>query len=158
MKQNNVSPSAEPLALTTLRKATLTLDSSLVSVDDDGLQEFIGNVVLVLSFDGLDNIFSLFTNALCESVYGDLDSFPSLIAVHGIVATNYSREFTVLFFLDEFEEILGVAGCRARCGVTTVTKEVDIRVRNADFFRSLEKRVEVVDVGVDTAVRDLAKD
>ena len=52
-------------------------------------------------------------------------------------------------------KILGVAGSRTRGSVTPVTKEVDICVGDFLFLRGLKESLEMMDVRVDTAVRNL---
>ena len=134
---------------------TRTLDPTLIPVDDDGFQEFIGHILLVVLLDGRDDILTLLALALDETIDSDLDALPTLVTVHRVVAANNGGDLAILLLLQELLELLCVAGGRARSGIATVAEKVDINVGNLLLLRCLEEGEEVADVGVDTAVGDL---
>ena len=86
---------------------------------------------------------------------GNLDTFPSLVMVHGIIPSDDDSKFTVILRLEELEQLFGIPLGRSGCGVATVAKEVNIGVRYALLFCGLEEGYGMTNVGVDTAVRDL---
>lgn len=92
-----------------------------------------------------------------EPIYGNLDALPTLIAVHGIVSPDNGGELTVFFFLDEVEEVLAVTGSGTGGGVAPIAEEVDIGMGYPELFSGFEKGIEVSDVRVDAAVRDLGR-
>ena len=137
------------------RTCVLTLDTTLVTVDDDGLQELVGLVLLVALLDSLDDILALLALTLDKALDSDLDALPTLVTVHRVVAADDSRDLAVLLLLEELEQVLRVAGSRAGRGVATVTEEVDENVWDALLLGGLKESLEVVDVRVDTTVGDL---
>lgn len=134
-----------------------TLDTRLVAADDDGLQELVGLVLFVAVLDCGDRVLALLTLAVDETVDGDLDALPALVAVHGVVPPDDGRDLADVLLVDEGEEVLEVPGGGAGRGIATVAEEVDVDVLEADLFRGLEEGVEVGDVGVDAAVGYLEK-
>lgn len=89
-----------------------TLYSALIAINDNRLQELIRHVLLVVSFDGLDDAvlatLDLLTLTLDQTIDSDLNPLPSLIAVHGVVPPDYRRDFAVTELLGEVEELLRV--------------------------------------------------
>lgn len=134
-----VSRSASPSSWRTKRHGTF--DSSFSTIGDDGLQELIGKVLLIVGLDGfndgtLDFTIDSLTNTIDETVYSDLDSLPSLITVHGIVPSDDRRDLTVVLLLHEIDELLSVSSSRTGSSVTSVTEEVNVNVGDTDFFGS----------------------
>lgn len=68
----------------------LTLDPGVFRARDDGLDEFIRNVLCIPIFDSLDEIraINFVSFALRQSIYGNLDPIPSLVSVHGVVSSS----------------------------------------------------------------------
>lgn len=132
-----------------------TLDTALIPINDEGFQKFIGLVLLVLRFDGLDGIINCLTLTTYKAVYSDLDSLPSLVTIHGVISSYNSGKLTILFLLQEFKEVLGIFRRRTRCGITTITKEVNIDMRNALLLGSLQEGVKVSYMRVNTPIRYL---
>jgi hypothetical protein len=132
-----------------------TFDPSFVATDDNWLQELVRLILLISLLDGGDRILGCFALTLDQTLGSDLDSLPSLITVHGIVPADDGNEFSDLLLLDEVEEFLCIlCGGTGSC-VTTIAKEVDVDMWNFELFRGLEKCEEVVDVGMNTTIRDL---
>lgn len=122
----------------------LTFDPRLLRVTKDNrLQELIGLVLLILLFNSLDNIVGLLSLTLHQTINGDLDALPSLVSVHSVVPPNDRRDLSVFFLGDEIQQILNVACGRAGGSVTSVTEEVDVNVRDANFLGCLKKSVKV---------------
>ena len=158
MKKKRVSPSAWEvswLAHGARKHRARTLDPAGVAVDDDRLQELVRLVLRVLLLNRLHWVFALLPFALDETVDRDLDTLPTLVTVHGVVATNDGGDLAVFLLLQEGEEVLRVSRGGAGGCVATVAEKVDIDVGDFLLLRGLEERVEVVDVGVYTTVRDL---
>lgn len=103
----------------------------------------------------LDGVRGLLALTADKSIDSNLDTLPTLIAIHGIVATADSSNLAVIDRLGLLNQLLHVAGSRAGGGVTTVAKEVDVHLGNLSCLGSIQKRVEVVLVAVDSTVRDL---
>jgi len=103
----------------------------------------------------LHGVGGLLALAADETVDGDLDTLPTLIAIHGIVTTADGGNSTEVNRLGLLEELLHVAGSRAGGGVTTITEEVDVDLRDLGFLGGIQKCKEVVDVTVDSTVGDL---
>ena len=137
------------------RTCVLTLDTTLVTVDDDGLQKLVGLVLLVAFLNGFYNIFALLALALDETVDGDLDALPAFVAVHRVVAADDGRDRAILLLLEECGEVARVPGGRARRSVAPVAEEVDVDVWDALLLGRLEESLQVVDVRVDTTIRNL---
>ena len=83
-------------------KRVPTLDSALVTVEDDRLQELVGFVLLVTFLNSIDDVVCLLAFALNETVDCDLDTLPALIAVHCVVTADDGRDLTDLLLLNEF--------------------------------------------------------
>ena len=83
---------------------TRTLDPTLIPVDDDGFQEFIGHILLVVLLDGRDDILTLLALALDQAVHCDLDALPALVPVHRVIATDDRRDFPDALLLDEVKK------------------------------------------------------
>lgn len=135
---------------------TPTSDSRLLSVtENDGFQELVCFVLLVLCIDGLDNVVRLLTLTLDQTVNSDLYPLPPFVSVHGIVTTNNGGNLAILLLGNKVEKLLHVYHCRPRSGVATVAEEVDIDMWDANFLGGLKESVEVGDVRVNTAIGDL---
>jgi len=115
-----------------------TLDASLVAIDDNWLEEFIRHVLVVTLLDGGDGVFALRALAPHEPIHRDLYALPALVAVHRVVAPDYSRERPVLLLCHEIEQVLAVARGRARRGVAAVADEVHVGVWDTLLLRGLE--------------------
>ncbi|KAG9527173.1 phosphoglycerate mutase 2, partial [Aureobasidium melanogenum] len=136
------------------RKSGHTLDSAVLAVDNDGLEELVGLALLVAGLDGLDGVGRLLALALDNAVHGLLDAVPALVTVHGVVTTDNSGDLAEAELVGVVEDGLHMAGARLGVGVTAVAEEVDVDLGHADLLGDLEQSEEVVDVRVDTAIRD----
>ena len=131
-------------------------DAPVVTIDNDGLQEFVGFLVVVPLLDCLEDVCGLFTYAINKAFDSNFDALPTLVTIHGIVAADYSSQFTVRFFLHKQKQIFGVALRRRGSGVTSVTKEVNISVGDTRFLGCLEEGFEMADMRVNTSIRNLS--
>ena len=132
-----------------------TLDPSLITTDDNWLEELVRFILLVSLLDCSDRVLRCFALTVYQTLGGDLDPLPSLVTIHGIVPANDGDELPNFLLLDEVEEFLRVLGGRTGSGVTAITKEVDVDVWDFELFRGLEESKEMVDMGMDTTIRDL---
>ena len=132
-----------------------TFDPSLITTDDDWLEELVRFILLVPLLDGSNRVLRCFALAVYQTLGSDLDPLPSLVTIHGIVPTDDGDELPNFLLLDKVEEFLRVLGGRTGSGVTAITKEVDVDVWDFELFRGLEESKEMVDMGMDTAIRDL---
>jgi hypothetical protein len=124
------------------------LNTSILATDDYWLQELVGFVLLVSLLDGLDWVAALLTVAKYHAFQCNFDSIPSLVAIHGIVSTNDSCDFANANFFDLIQEALHETSTRFWINITTVAEEVDIDMRNLDFFGNFQESVEVILLGV----------
>jgi hypothetical protein len=90
-----------------------------------------------------------------KTIDSDLDTLPTLIAIHGIVTTADGGDLSVVDRLGLFNQLLHVTGSGAGGGVTTIAKEVDVDLGNLGSLGSIQKSIEVVLVTVDSTVRNL---
>jgi len=135
---------------------TLTLDARILGAADDRLDELVGDILSVPILDRLEEVISvdLVTLTIGESVDSQLDAIPSLVAVHGIVPTSDSADFSDADLLDVVLELLDVFGCGPGSGVTSVPNVVDVHVLNLVVLCSSKEGKEVLDVGVHTTIRN----
>lgn len=89
---------------------------------------------------------------LLSFVHHKLSALFGWTPFHRIIPPHRRRHDPDLLLLDVFEERFRVGRGGAGRGVASVAEEVDVDVRDADFFRGFEEGVEVVDVRVDAAV------
>jgi hypothetical protein len=132
----------------------LTLDPSLLSTHDDGLEELIVLVFAVSFFDGGYRVATLFAFASDQPLHADLDPVPSLIAIHDVVASDDCCDVPQPDFLGGLQQRLHVPGGRLGIRVTAVTKEVNVSLGDSHVFGDLEQLYQVVHVRVDPAVGD----
>lgn len=119
-----------------------TFDATLFTIDDNGLQELVCDILPVVFLNHVNDAvlaLAILTNAINETLDGDLDTFPALITVHGIVPANDSGKLSIILLFHEVQQIFQVFCGRPRSGVTTITKEVDIGVGHSNLFCGLEK-------------------
>lgn len=134
-----------------------TLDSAVRTAANDGLQELIRNILCVVLLDRLDRVIRLLPDTANKAINGNLHSLPSLIPVHGVVPTDNGRQLTHTVLLDEVQQLLSVDRSGSRSGVSSVSEEVDVDMRDADFLGHLEEGEQVADVRVNTAVGNEAE-
>src|SRR5690242_71239 len=132
---------------------SLTLDPTLLATENDGLQELVVLALLVSRLDGGYWVAAFLTLTSNQALHADLDTVPPLIAVHDVVATDDGCDLAEPDLLGRLQQILHVTGAGLGVGVTAVTEEVDVDLGDAHLLRNLEQSDQVVDVGVDTAVR-----
>lgn len=133
-----------------------TFDPSFVTANNDWLQELVCFIFLVSLLDGGNRVIRCFALAFDQTLDSNLDPLPSLITIHGIVPADNGNEFSNVFLLDKIEEVLRIFGRGTRSSVTAIAEEVYVDVWNFEFLRCLKKREEVIDMGVDTTIRDLS--
>src|SRR5205085_2561241 len=115
-------------------------------VEDDRLDELVGDVTLVATADGGDRIVGVLPHAVNDRVERALRPLPPLVAVHRVVAAADGR--------DPLDRQLGeVADGARRRDVAAVSEGVDPRL----LGREAEQGLQVVEVRVDTAVADEAE-
>lgn len=132
----------------------LTLDPGGLVAKDEGLDELVSLVLLVAFLDCLDWVISLGALALDKGVNCDLDALPALVTVHSVVTSNEGDKLTGTDLLESIEELLDVLGRRPGSGVATISEGVNVHVLNALLLGSADEGEQVVDVGVDTTVRE----
>ena len=131
-----------------------TLDSAVLAIDDNGLQELVSLTSLVALLDSLDGVGRLLALAFEDADHGLLNTLPALVAVHGEVTSNNGSDLAETDLLSVVDDSLHVAGTGLGVGITTVTEEVDVDLGHADLLGDVEESEKVVDVRVDTTVRD----
>jgi len=105
----------------------------------------------------LDRIVSLLADSAHETIDSNLDSLPTLIAIHGIVATGDGGQLSVLDIFHLLQQLLQVSGSRARGSVASIAEKVNVNLRHLGLLGSIQESKEVGYVTVDTSVRDLWK-
>lgn len=126
----------------------LTLDAGLVAIDNDGLEEFVVLALLVALLDGSQRVAAGLTLAQNHTLQGKLNTLPSLVTVHGIVATNNGGQLTNSKLLELAEELLHVAVARLGVRVATIAEEVNVDLGDLGSLGSLEQGVKVLLLGV----------
>lgn len=132
-----------------------TFDTTLITIDDNRLQELVRLVLLVPLLNRLHDVFILLSFALDEAINSNLDAFPAFVTVHGVVTSNDGCNLAELFLLDEVKEVLCIPSGRSRGGVTAVAKKVNVDMGNLLLLGCLQECAKVMDMGVDTAIGDL---
>ena len=118
------------------------------SVDDDRLDELVGDPARVARADRLDRIVDVLPDSVDDGVDRAVRALPVLVAVHRVVAA------------DDGCNALGREGRKVVCSsmgrhVTSVGERVDPgAIRHGLAHRQLEQGAQVIDVRVHTAARD----
>ena len=145
--------------LTAIEAATRewpTLDTSLITTNNDRLEELIVLSLFVSLLDGLDRVTALLALAQNQTTQCDPNALPPLITVHGIVTANNRGDLASTNLLDVGEKLLHISGAGLGVGVAAVAKEVDEDIGNASLLGSLEEGIEVGLFRVlENSVRDL---
>jgi hypothetical protein len=125
-----------------------TLDPTLITTQNYGLQELVRLVLLVSCFDCLDELLFVMGLAFAIDEPGNSggDTLPALVAVHGIVPAGDGGDLDgclVLFVIavelfDEGLEIFRIADSRFRGSVAAVAEEVNEDVWDALCLCGLE--------------------
>lgn len=132
------------------------LDPGLLVADNDGLEELIVLPLLVALLDGLDRVAALLSLAEDQALQRQLVPLPSLITVHGIVATNHRCDLTNADLLELSEKLLHITSTGLGVGVPTIAEEMNVDFGDAGSLGGLEKSVEVLLLGMHTTVRNQA--
>lgn len=135
----------------------LTLDPSIIAVDNHGLQKLVILTLLVPLRDPCYWVISSLTLAGNQGLQCNLHALPPLITVHGIITADNGRNLCLALktqLLDLRQEFSHVGLCALRVGISAITEEVNVDVGNAKIAGSLEELVKVLVVGVNTAVGD----
>lgn len=131
--------------------AKLTLNSALVTTNDDGSQELVSVLVavaLISSSNGSNRVLAVLALAEAKALQGNLDSLPSLITVHGKVSANNGGDLTNANLLEILNELLHVVRTRLGVGITAIAEEVDEDLGHTVVLGGLEEGVEVGLLGV----------
>jgi hypothetical protein len=103
----------------------------------------------------LNGVRGLLANAADKTIDSNLDSLPTLIAVHGVVAASDGGQLSKVNLVQLVEQLLHVSSGGAGGGVATVAKEVDEDLGDLGLLGGIKQGEEVVHVTVDTTIRDL---
>jgi hypothetical protein len=116
------------------------------AVDDDGLDELVGDASVIARLHGRDRIVRVLALAVHDGAQRPLGAVPAVVAVHRVVAAGHGR--------NPVDGQLGeVVNRRGRGHVAAVGERVDPRL----LRREGQQRLEVVDVRVHTSVRHQAE-
>ena len=118
----------------------VTVEVSVV----DGLDEFVGHIVVVAFLHGGYHVLGLLALAFNEQVVCHLHAVPALVAVHCVVATDdrgnlSGRLFAVVLQL--FDKAL----TRAGVGVAAIHEAVEINLLEFVFLGDVAKSKDVVE-------------
>ncbi len=96
-----------------------------VASDGDGFDEFVGFAAVVGVLYGCDGVCFCDAFALCEEVVCDLGAFPTVVAVHGVIAPGYGGYAANAMSFEHGEEFAhAVDGALGRC-VASVCEGVE---------------------------------
>lgn len=124
------------------------LDTALSSTNNDWLQKLVVLVLGVALLDGSDWVAAVLTLAKNHTLHGNLDSVPTLVTVHCVVAANNCGNLSTSDLRGLLNKLLHVSSARLWIGITSITEEVDVDLWNTNVLGDLEKCVEVVLLGV----------
>mmetsp|Transcript_544 Transcript_544/g.3855 ORF Transcript_544/g.3855 Transcript_544/m.3855 type:complete len:297 (+) Transcript_544:1131-2021(+) len=89
----------------------VTIPHLSIRVTHDGLQKFVGLVLLVTFFNGIYwGIRRLCSFVSADGVEGNLDTFPTFVSIHGVVSSNDSGQGTILHLFQFVQQHLRVFG------------------------------------------------
>lgn len=123
-----------------------TLNATLISIDNDRLQELIRLILRIPLFNSLNDIFPLLTLTLDDTFHSDLNALPSLIPVHRVVPAHDRCNLANLLLLNEVNELLCVLGGGTWGSITSVPEEVNVDMRYFLLLGSFKESKEVADV------------
>ena len=93
--------------------------------DGDGFDKFVGFTLVIGVLYGCDGVGFCDAFALCEQVVGDLGAFPTVVAVHGVIAPGYGGDAANAIGFEHGEEFAhAVDGALRRC-VASVCEGVE---------------------------------
>ncbi|KAI6751744.1 hypothetical protein HG531_006440 [Fusarium graminearum] len=127
----------------------LTLDTAVVTTDNDGSKELVlvhVTTLLISSLDGSDRVLRGLTLTEDKTLKGNLKTVPTLVAVHSEVSADNGTDFTNANLLDVVDELLHVASTGLGVGVTAITEEVDDNLGHTVLLGGLEEGVETAEV------------
>lgn len=129
-----------------LNSEELTLDTALLTANNNGCQELIlvlATAELISSLDSGNRVFSGLALTQDHTLQGKLDSLPALITVHGVVAANDGGNLAKANLGKSLDKLLHVGSAGLGVGVTAIAEEVDEDLGNAVLLGSLDEGVEV---------------
>jgi hypothetical protein len=129
----------------------LTLDTAIITTDNDGGKELVlvhVATLLISSLDSSDGVLRGLTLAEDKTLQGNLETVPTLITVHGEVSADNGTDLTNTNLLGSVDKLLHVAGTGLGVGITAITEEVDDNLGNTILLGGLEESVEVSLLGV----------
>lgn len=126
----------------------LTLEATLITSNNDGLEELVCLALLVTLLDGLDRVLAGLALALDKTLHGDLDTLPPLVTVHGVVTADNRGDLADAELLDLVLKLLHVGGAGLGVGVASIAEEVDVDLGDLVLLGGFEKSIEVSLLGV----------
>src|SRR5260370_4333099 len=123
--------------------------------DNDGLHEFVGDVLLVAAPEGGDRIVrASFRFAVDDGAIGEFDALPAIVAVHGVIAADQGGNLPDAEFTTFLLELAHEIAAAARRRVAAVHEAVDENVFHLLLLGHFEQREEMMDVGVHAAIAE----
>lgn len=123
-----------------------TLDASVVTADNNGSEELVlilGATLLIAGLDGGDRILARLTLTKTHSLEGNLNTLPTLIAVHCVVAANNSGNLTNANLFEVVDKLLHIASTRLRVGIAAIAEEMDEDLFYTILLGGSQKSVQV---------------
>src|SRR6185437_5802038 len=95
--------------------------------------------------------------SLHQTVISDLDSFPALVSIHGVVPAHNRRQRAILQFRGLVQDLLYEANATGGQGVSAIGEEVDEGLWDSVFFSAFQQSHQMTDVGMNSAIADTAQ-
>ncbi len=121
-----------------------TLDTALVTADNDGLEELVVLALLVTLLDGLERVLALLALAEDQTLQRKLVPLPPLVAVHGVVPADHRGDLADTDLLDRGQQLLQVAGAGLGVRITAIAEEVNEDLGNSVCLGDLEQGIQVL--------------
>ena len=120
--------------------------------DDAGNHKFIGDAGSVGVLHCTNGIVAVVALSQNEGIIGLLHPFPTVIAVHRIVASHHRSDFAEVQLGELCLKLGYVILAGGRRNVPSVEEAVNINLREAVFLCHLQKSEQMLDMAVNTAV------
>ena len=134
-----------------LIESELTLDAALIATNNNGSEELIPIKIttsLISSLDGSNGVLRGLTLTVDETLEGDLEAVPTLIAIHGEVSADNGTNLANADLLGSVDKLLHVTSTGLWVGITAITEEVDEDLGHTVLLGGLEESVKVGLLGV----------
>ena len=128
------------------------LDGAVHGAVVDGLNELVGNAVVVTLLHGGNHVGGLLALAGYDEVVGNLNALPALVAVHCIEAAHDAGNVGIACLGALGGQLLDEALTALRVGVAAVHEAVHIGVADAVLLADFHQLEQVVKAGVHAAV------